>query len=70
MPDLMNKFGRKEWRGCCTKGCSKCELAHAYIAAHGRSDGLKRLKADRKTVLSEAKKGGKKKGGKKKGKKK
>lgn len=65
MSDLMSTFSRKAWKGCCTKGCKKCELAQAYIGAYGRGDGLARLKADRKTVLSKAQKDGKKARGKK-----
>ncbi len=70
MPDLKDKFSRKEWKDCCGKGCKKCEIAQTYISAHGRGDGLPLLRADRQDVL--AKKGGAKKGkkgGKKKGKK-
>lgn len=66
MPDLSNKFGRREWKECCGKGCKKCEIAQTYIAEYGRKAGLEQLKTDRKAVL--ARKGGKKKG-KKKGKK-
>jgi hypothetical protein len=70
MPDLKDTFSRKEWKNCCGKGCKKCEIAQAYIGAHGRGDGLTLLKADRRDAL--AAKGGKKKGkkGGKKGKKK
>jgi hypothetical protein len=52
MPDLSNKFGRKEWKDCCGKGCKKCEIAQSYIAAYGRGDGLAQLRADRKTALA------------------
>jgi hypothetical protein len=68
MPDLKDKFSRKEWKDCCGKGCRKCEIAQAYIGTHGRGDGLTLLRADRQDVLAKkGKKGGKKgkKGGKK-----
>ena len=69
MPDLKDKFSRKEWKDCCGKGCKKCEIAQTYIAAHGRGDGLAQLKADRMAVLAgKAGKKGKKKKSKKKGK--
>ncbi|MEZ5125564.1 MAG: hypothetical protein R2826_04875 [Thermoleophilia bacterium] len=70
MADLIDSFSRKQWKGCCTKGCKKCELAQAYIDAYGRHDGLQHLKADRKIALGKkrrsvdaaatGKKGGKK----------
>jgi len=76
MSDMTGQFSRKEWKDCCGKGCKKCSIAQAYIGAHGRSDGLKKLREDRKAVLaaksaqkkkgSKKKRGGKKKSGKKK----
>ena len=47
MPDLSKKFGRKEWKTCCGKGCKKCEIAQAYIGEHGRKKGLGLLNEDR-----------------------
>ena len=72
MTDLKEEFGRKQWKGCCGKGCKKCEIAQAYIGEYGRSEGLEKLNDDRKAVLKgggKKKKGGAKKkgGGKKKG---
>ena len=55
MTKLKNKFGRKQWKDCCGKGCKKCAFAQAYTAEYGRKDGLEKLNADRKAV----KKGGK-----------
>jgi len=56
---LKHEFSRKEWKGCCGKGCKKCQLAQAYIAEYGsRREGLEKLNADREAV----KKGGKTKG--------
>jgi hypothetical protein len=60
MPDLRNNFSRKEWKDCCGKGCKKCAIAQAYIAEHGRKDGLDQLKADQQVVLAK-KRGDKKK---------
>ena len=60
MPDLRNNYSRKEWKDCCGKGCKKCAIAQAYIAEHGRKDGLDQLKADQQVVLAK-KKGDKKK---------
>jgi hypothetical protein len=59
MSELKKKFARKEWKGCCGKGCRKCEIAQTYIGVYGRSKGLEKLNEDRKLVL--AKKSGKKK---------
>ena len=69
MTKLKNEFSRKEWKGCCGKGCKKCEIAQAYIAEYGdRKTGLEKLNADRDAVKKAGKRGGKtkgKKGGKK-----
>jgi hypothetical protein len=62
---LKNEFTPKEWKGCCGKGCKKCEIAQAYIGKYGRSEGLDKLNADRAAVKKSAKKGGKTLGGKK-----
>ncbi|HET6475161.1 MAG TPA: hypothetical protein VFH93_03665 [Thermoleophilia bacterium] len=62
MTKLKKKFGRKQWKDCCGKGCKKCEIAQTYTAEYGRKEGLEKLNADRKAV----KKGGKKKKQKKK----
>jgi hypothetical protein len=64
MPDLKETFKRKEWKGCCGKGCKKCKLAQAYIDAYGKSKGLKRLNEDRTDMRSgkARKKAGKKAG--------
>ena len=66
MTKLRNEFTPKEWKGCCGKGCRKCEIAQAYIAKYeSRAEGLKKLNADRAAVKKDAKKGGKIRGGKK-----
>ena len=65
MTKLKDEFTRKEWKGCCGKGCKKCEIAQAYVAKYGRSEGLERLNADRDAVKKAGKKGGKTRGGKK-----
>jgi hypothetical protein len=67
---LENDFTPKEWKGCCGKGCKKCEIAQAYIAKYGRSEGLEKLNADRDAMKKQAKKGGKTRGSKSKAKKK
>lgn len=69
MAELKEKFSRKQWKGCCGKGCKKCEIAQTYIGVYGRSKGLERLNEDRKVMQAGkggAKKAGKGKGGKKK----
>lgn len=58
MTDLKHRFSRKEWKHCCGKGCRECQIAQAYLTAHGRDDGLALLRVDRHDVLG--KKGGKK----------
>ena len=72
MSDLTEKFSRKEWKGCCGKGCKKCEIAQTYIGVYGRGKGLEKLNDDRKALLAKSagKKKGKKAGKGKKGKKK
>ena len=65
MTKLKNEFTPKEWKGCCGKGCKKCEIAQAYIGKYGRSKGLEKLNADRDVMKKAAKRGGKAKGGKK-----
>lgn len=65
MKKLKDEFSRKEWKGCCGKGCRKCEIAQAYIAEYGdRKLGLEKLNADRDAVKKAGKKGGKTKSGK------
>lgn len=59
MTKLKGEFSRKEWKGCCGKGCKKCEIAQVYIGRYGRSEGLERLNADRDAVKKHSKKGGK-----------
>ena len=59
MTKLKSEFSRKEWKDCCGKGCKKCAIAQAYIGQYGRSDGLKKLNADRDAVKKDGKKGGK-----------
>ena len=60
MTKLKHEFSRKEWKGCCGKGCKKCEIAQAYIAEYGsRKAGLEKLNADRDAVRKTGKKGGK-----------
>ena len=58
--ELSERFGRKQWKDCCGKGCGKCAIAQAYTSEFGRKKGLEILNEDR----AEAKKG---KGGKKRG---
>ncbi len=65
MTRLMSEFSRKEWKGCCGKGCKKCAIAQAYIGEYGKQDGLEKLKADRDVARKDGKKGGKTRGGKK-----
>jgi hypothetical protein len=67
---LKDEFTAKQWKGCCGKGCKKCEIAQAYIGKYGRTEGLEKLNADRDAVKKTAKKGGKTRGSKKKAKKK
>jgi hypothetical protein len=62
MPDLKKKFSRKKWKGCCGKGCKKCEIAQTYIGVYGKNKGLRKLNEDRTEM--QAKKSGKKKGAK------
>jgi general stress protein YciG len=63
---LKDEFTRKEWKGCCGKGCKKCEIAQAYIEKYGdRKVGLEKLNADRDAVKKAGKKGGKTRGSKK-----
>jgi hypothetical protein len=62
---LKDEFSAKQWKGCCGKGCKKCEIAQAYIGKYGRSDGLEKLNADRAAVKKGGKKGGKTRGSKK-----
>jgi hypothetical protein len=54
----VKEFTRKQWKGCCGKGCKSCEIAQTYIGAYGRKKGLKRLAHDRDAALKA--KGGKK----------
>ena len=70
MTRLKEEFSAKQWKGCCGKGCKKCEIAQTYIGEYGRSEGLEKLNADRDAVKKGAKKGGKTRGSKKKAKKK
>lgn len=65
MTKLKDEFTTRQWKGCCGKGCKKCEIAQAYIGKYGRSEGLEKLNADRDAVKKAAKKGGKTRGGKK-----
>jgi hypothetical protein len=44
---LKDEFTRKEWKGCCGKGCKKCAIAQAYIDKYGRAEGLEKLSVDR-----------------------
>ena len=60
MSKLKKQFTRKQWDGCCGKGCKKCEIAQAYIHAYGKAEGLEKLNHDRTQMQS--KKGAKKKG--------
>ena len=62
MTKLKNEFSRKEWKGCCGKGCKKCEIAQTYIGVYGKNKGLRKLNEDRTEM--QAKKSGKKKGAK------
>ena len=59
MPELKERFSRKQWKDCCGKGCKKCEIAGAYIDEYGKKKGLAKLNEDRAAV-KKAKKGGKK----------
>jgi hypothetical protein len=59
MPELKERFTRKQWKDCCGKGCKKCEIARAYVDEYGKKDGIDRLNDDR-VALKKAKKGGKK----------
>ena len=55
MTKLKKKFGRKQWKDCCGKGCKKCEIAQTYTAEYGRKEGLEKLNADRKAVKKRGK---------------
>ena len=57
--ELRERFGRKEWKDCCGKGCKKCEIAQVYIGKYGRPEGLEKLNADRDAVKKKGKKAGK-----------
>jgi hypothetical protein len=57
---LKNEFTHKEWKDCCGKGCKKCEIAQAYIAEYGRSEGLEKLNTDRAKMKKSGKKHSKK----------
>ncbi len=59
MPELKERFSRKQWKDCCGKGCKKCEIAQTYIDEYGKKKGLDKLNEDRAAV-KKAKKGGKK----------
>ena len=59
MSDLTEKFSRKEWKGCCGKGCKKCDIAQTYIGVYGKKKGLVKLNEDR--AVMQSKKSGKKK---------
>ena len=50
MPELKERFSRKEWKDCCGKGCKKCAIAQAYTGEYGKKEGLERLDDDRKAV--------------------
>jgi hypothetical protein len=63
MPELKERFSRKQWKDCCGKGCKKCEIASAYIEEYGKKKGLERLNEDREDAKKA--KGGKKGTGKK-----
>jgi hypothetical protein len=47
----VKEFTRKQWKGCCGKGCKSCEIAQTYIGAYGKKKGLKRLAHDRDAAL-------------------
>ncbi len=51
MTKLAKRFGRKQFKDCCGKGCKKCEIAQAYVAELGRAKGLEKLGEDRKAAL-------------------
>jgi hypothetical protein len=48
--ELMERFGRKQWKDCCGNGCKKCEIAQAYIGEYGKKKGLELLNEDRAAV--------------------
>jgi hypothetical protein len=50
MPELKERFSRRQWNDCCGKGCKKCEIASAYIDEYGKKKGLERLNEDRDAV--------------------
>jgi hypothetical protein len=50
VPELKERFSRKEWKDCCGKGCKKCDIAQAYAGEYGKKEGLARLDADQKAV--------------------
>jgi len=73
--ELIERFSRKQFKGCCGKGCKKCEIAQAYIGEYGKKKGLELLNEDRaaakkgkapkKAAKADGKKGKKGAGGKK-----
>ena len=73
--ELIERFSRKQFKGCCGKGCKKCEIAQAYIGEYGKKKGLellnedraaaKKRKAPKKAAKAAGKKGKKGAGGKK-----
>lgn len=48
--ELKERFSRKQWKGCCGRGCKKCEIAQAYIGEHGRKKGLELLNEGREAA--------------------
>ncbi len=60
MPELKERFSRRQWKDCCGKGCKDCEIARAYIDEYGKKEGLERLNDDRLAAKKKPKKGGKK----------
>ena len=57
---LKSEFTPKQWKGCCGKGCKKCEIAQAYVGKYGRAEGLEKLNKDRDAVTETVKSGSKK----------
>jgi hypothetical protein len=48
--ELMQRFSRKQWKGCCGSGCKKCAIAQAYIGEYGKKKGLDLLNEDREAA--------------------
>jgi hypothetical protein len=46
MTKLRNEFPKKDWKHCCGKGCTKCDIHNAYLDAYGKKEGEKKFAKD------------------------